>query len=96
MATTCTFKCYRGRKGQGLGLLVQTISGTLSLNDVTVNTTTTVSGGAAIFNTAANVHADVQNAIAVNSTDAATAGVDAGWYYKTDAATFTKPGIVYV
>jgi hypothetical protein len=95
MATTVTFKCYRKRIGQAAGLLHTEITGTLSLNDVSVKTTTTVTSGAATWNTA-TVTADLQQAIAVNSTDAATAGIDAGWYYKTGASTFTKRHVVSV
>ena len=95
MATTCTFTCYRKPIGKAGGLLVTAISGTQSLNDVTVKTTTTVSSGAATWNTA-SVTADLQQAIYVNATDAATAGIDAGWYIKTGASTFTKRHVVSV
>lgn len=82
MATTCTFQSYEPDTKGGT-ILSQ---GTLSLNDVVVNTTPTATGG---WNTA-TVHADVQRRIFVGASDAATAGVGVGWYEQIGTATFRR------
>ena len=76
MATTVTFYCYQRKANSAK---VTEVSGTLSLNDVSVNTTTTVSSGAATWNTA-TVTADKQTQIYVTAANATTAGIDEGWY----------------
>lgn len=89
MATTCTFQCDRQA---ALGQTPVRVSGTLSLNDVTVQTTPTAVG---TFTTA-SVAADVQRRIYVGASDAASAAVDEGWYEKVAAATFRKQEIKLV
>jgi hypothetical protein len=72
MATNVTFKAHtQGPAGQ-----TGEVSGTLSLNDVSVNTSPNANGG---WNTA-TVTADKQQRIYVGATDAATAGIPQGWY----------------
>lgn len=56
---------------------------------VAVNVTTAGTSGTA-GRTIATVTANLQPNIYVGATDAATAGVDVGWYQKVDAATFRK------
>lgn len=81
MATTCTFKCQRGAGGYGYE-----VSGTLSLNDVVINSVPNATGS---WSTA-SVTADLQQRIYVSAANAATAGVDEGWYQKVGDATFRK------
>lgn len=85
MATNVTFFCYTRRPD---GRTTER-SGVLSLADVVVNTTPTDVG---TFNTA-TVTADNQRQIYVNPTDAATAGVDPGWYNRINGANFRKAEI---
>jgi hypothetical protein len=84
MATTINFEAH----SQGSDGRTGKVTGTLSLNDVTVNTTPNATGG---FNTA-TVTADKQTKIFVGPTDAASAGIPIGWY---EAATGPGAGNLF-
>lgn len=82
MATTCTFKSYTKAPN---GITTEA-SGTVDLEDVTVNSAPNSTGGW----TTALVAANLQPQIYLNATDAATAGTAEGWYQKVASATFRK------
>lgn len=82
MATNCVFKYYgSGPDGRGSEL-----SATISLADVTVNTTPTATGS---WNTAV-VTADLQRQILITPALAASAGIPTGWYQKVGPTEFRQ------
>lgn len=83
MATACTFKASGHGKSGGVS---SEVSGSASLNDVVVNTTPNSTGG---WNTA-TVNADKQRDILLSVADAATAGVEPGWYSAVGGGVFRK------
>lgn len=83
MATNITFQLCRQSRDARTGIAQ---SAALSMADVTVNTNPNSSGG---FNTAV-VTADKQVAINLVPADAATCGLEPGWYQNIGGAVFRR------
>jgi hypothetical protein len=83
VATTITFESHTP-PGNGPG--GSKASGTLSVNDITVNTTTNNTGGWAT----ASVTADKVRTLYLNTADAATAAMPPGTYENAGGAIFRK------
>lgn len=83
MATNVLFECH-GHGPDGRSSV--SAQATISLADVSVNTTPTAVG---TFTTA-TVAANLQNQIYISQSQAITSSIKPGWYHKVSASVFRK------